>query len=294
MVNRILVIAGATCSGKSRLAIQLAQKLNGEIVSADSATLYQKLDIGTAKPSKQEQVTIPHHMIDILPPQQSYSVFDYITQAKPIVDNLLSQNKTVILCGGTGLYIKSLLYKNSITPYNFDQNIRTHWTQELQSKGKEYVYQYLQQIDIETANKLSPNDTRRVIRAIEIYQTTGQKKSQMIQQDGSKNYTFDFFVLDKDRAELYQDINTRVDQMVNNGLFDEVKSLYSYKDCQSMQSIGYKEVIQFLDGQLSYDDTIQLIKKNTRNYAKRQLTFFRHCSDAIFLTAQNLSQRFAI
>ena len=284
MSKKILIICGATGSGKSSLAINLAKKLNTEIISADSLAIYQDLDIGTAKPSKEEQTEVKHHLIDVVSPFETFSVSDYEDMALPIIDNLLSQGKTPIICGGTGFYINSILYKLSYggTPENVD--VRNKYFELAKTKGPEFVYNELKKIDEETAKKLHQNDLVRVIRALEIYYATGKKKSE---QNDKLNPRYDYtaVTIDHDRETLYSRINERVDVMINNGLIDEVKSLINRgvtKENQCMQGIGYKEVY---DAIIANDFTTlaELIKLNSRHYAKRQITFFKKLENLNYL-----------
>ncbi len=284
MRNKILIICGATGSGKSTLAINLAKKLNTEIISADSLAIYRELDIGTAKPTKEEQAEVKHHLIDVVSPFKTFSVSDYEEMALPIIDELLKKGKTPIICGGTGFYINSILYKLSYggTPENLE--IRNKYFELSKTEGAEYVYNELKKVDEETANKLHKNDLVRVIRALEIYYSTGKKKSE---QKDKLNPRYDYVAvtIDHDRETLYSRINERVDVMLNNGLINEVKSLIDKgvtKDNQCMQGIGYKEVY---DAILSndYSTLSDLIKLNSRHYAKRQITFFKKLENLNYL-----------
>jgi len=294
MDKNIIVLAGPTSSGKSNLAFLIAKKFNSQIISADSSAIYKLLDIGTAKPSLSQREQVVHHMIDIVKPDREFSVYDYISMATPILDNILESGKSAVIVGGTGLYIKALLYQNSIGKYTYDQNIRQELQNMLQQKGKEYLYNMLKELDIDTANKLNSNDTRRVMRAIEIYKITGSKKSVLIRQDGQPKYDFDFFVINKNRQDLYNTINLRVDEMISNGLIDEVYRLLKYRDCQSMRSIGYKELVDYFDGKHTEQEAIELVKKNTRNYAKRQLTYFRQFKDCVWCNCQELMDKYEL
>ena len=284
-MQKALVICGATASGKTSLAVACAKKWNTEIISADSMLVYRGLDIGTAKPNEEEKQGVKHHLIDIVSPMESFSVSDYEKKALPIVENLLQEGKTPIICGGTGFYINALLYKSQFGNIGANEKIRLHYEELAKSNGKEYVHAILKEIDPESAEKLHFNDVKRVIRALEIYDITGKAKSK--QQDVLIP-RFDFLAVSVDfpREELYERINLRVDEMFANGLLEEVQSLLNQgitKDMQCMQGIGYKEVVEGLDAGWCLEEIKELIKKNTRNYAKRQGTFFKRMQNHIYL-----------
>ncbi len=272
----LIIICGATGSGKSNLAIELAKKLNTEIISADSLAIYKQLDIGTAKPTVKELNEVKHHLIDVVSPTETFSVHDYEKLALPIVDNLIKQGKIPIICGGTGFYVNSILYKMGYGGTSENVEVREKFKNLAKTLGNEYVYNELIKVDPETAEKLHPNDLTRVIRALEIYYATGKKKSQ--QQDKAvARYNYKAYCISHPRSVLYDRINKRVDIMLENGLVNEVKSLIDKgitKDNQCMQGIGYKEVY---DAIVSNDFSClsELLKLNSRHYAKRQITFFK-------------------
>ena len=286
---KVLVICGATASGKTSLSLDCAEKLNGEIVSADSMLVYRGLDIGTAKPSMDERRGIPHHMIDVVSPKESFSVSDYEHMALPIVEELLAQGKTPIICGGTGFYINSLLYKSQFGNVGADENIRAKYENLAETHGKEYVHAILHEKDPESAEKLHYNDVKRVIRALEIYDITGKAKS--AQQDKPiPRFDFVSVSIEYSREVLYERINLRVEQMFQNGLVDEVKGLLQdgvTEDMQCMQGIGYKEIAEGLRIGASESEMIELVQKNTRNYAKRQQTFFKRQQNHTFLPPEH-------
>jgi tRNA dimethylallyltransferase len=282
---KVLVICGATASGKTSLSLDCAEKLNGEIISADSMLVYRGLDIGTAKPSLEERRGIPHHLIDILSPNESFSVSDYENAALPIVERLLAEGKTPIICGGTGFYINSLLYKSQFGNIGANEEIRAKYEELARSKGKEFVYEILREKDSESAKKLHFNDVKRVIRALEIYDLTGKPKSEQCDLPIPR---FDFVAVSvaHDRQTLYNRINLRVDQMYENGLLQEVQALLDNgvdMDMQCMQGIGYKEIVDGAKQGLTNEEIKELIKKNTRNYAKRQITFFKRLENHVCL-----------
>lgn len=278
----IIVIGGATAVGKSEIALNLAQKYNGEIVSADSMQIYKGLDIGTAKPSKQEQVLVKHHLIDIVEPNAEFSVEDFKELADKAIENILSRGKLPVVVGGTGFYIKNLLYALPTASGKSDEIRKKYNTLVNEGKGAD-LHKRLQEIDPASADVIHPNDYKRVIRALEIYETTGKARSQF-QSSQEPRYNFKMFVIDRDRAKLYERINKRVDVMIEQGLIGEVRTLLENglitQNSQSMQAIGYKEVVSYLKGNITLNDTIELIKKNTRNYAKRQITFFKSIKEA--------------
>ena len=284
MSGKILIICGATGSGKSSLAIEIAKKLNTEIISADSLAIYQNLDIGTAKPTKAEQATVKHHLIDVVSPFESFSVSDYESSALPIVNDLLRRGKTPIICGGTGFYINSILYKLSYGGIPENLEVRNNFFEMAKREGNIKVYEELLKVDKESAEKLHPNDLVRVIRALEIYYGTGKKKSE--QNDKLlPRFEYTAITIDHSRDVLYSRINNRVDVMLENGLIDEVKSLMDMgvtNENQCMQGIGYKEVYDAILNN-DFSGLPDLLKLNSRHYAKRQITFFKKLENLHYL-----------
>ncbi len=288
---KVLVVCGPTASGKTALSVACAKAFGGEIVSADSLLVYKRLNIGTAKPSLEERAGIPHYMIDVVEPVESFSVSDYEKMALPIVEELLQKGKMPIICGGTGFYINSLLYKSQFGNVGASEEIRAKYEKIASEYGKEYVYEILKEKDGESAKKLHYNDLKRVIRALEIYEITGKAKSE--QQD-SLTPRFDFVAvsLDYPRDQLYNRINLRVDLMFEEGLFEEVQVLLKEgitEEMQCMQGIGYKEVAEGLRLGLTQSEIKELVKKNTRNYAKRQQTFFKRMQNHVYLSPKATS-----
>ena len=248
-MTKALVICGATASGKTSLAVRCAKELNTEIISADSMLVYQGLDIGTAKPSMLERDGVIHHLIDVVSPTDSFSVSDYEDLALPIVERILAQGKTPIICGGTGFYINSLLYKSQFGNAGANEEVRKKYEDLVLEYGKEYVYKILQEKDPKSAEKLHFNDVKRVIRALEIYEVTGKPKSLQCDELTPR---FDFVAVSVDypRDLLYERINLRVEQMFEQGLMEEIKRLLDLgitKEMQCMQGIGYKEVLEGID-----------------------------------------------
>lgn len=288
--NKIIIICGPTASSKSALAIECAKLLDTEIISADSMNVYKGLDIGTAKPSIQEMQGIKHHLIDVVEPIDTFSVFDYREMALPIIDNLLQKNKTPIICGGTGFYINSLLYDLSYGNSTANPEAREYYKALASEKGNEYVYNILLEKDPKTAEKLHFNDSKRVIRALEILDQNIKKSD--IKDDLTPKYDYDAYSIDMPREVLYERINSRVDKMLNNGLVEEVERLINSginENHQCMQGIGYKEVIPYLKNQISLEEMSYQIKLNTRHYAKRQKTFFKKLPKLNYLEFTDLN-----
>lgn len=288
---KVLVICGPTASGKTALSVACAKAFDGEIISADSLLVYKGLNIGTAKPSLEEREGIPHYMIDVVEPTESFSVSDYEREALPLIEKILKKGKTPIICGGTGFYINALLYKSQFGNVGANEEVRRKYEGLAQECGKEYVYEILREKDRESAAKLHYNDLKRVIRALEIYDVTGKPKSE--QQDGMTP-RFDFFALSfgYPRDKLYNRINLRVDQMFERGLVSEVQGLLQCgvtQESQCMQGIGYKEIAEGLQKAWTEEEMKELVKKNTRNYAKRQETFFKRMQNHVILSPQGWS-----
>ena len=282
---KILVVCGPTASGKTSLSVVCAKALNTEIISADSMLVYQGLDIGTAKPNEAEKDGVLHHMIDVVSPKEKFSVSDYEAMALPIVERLLQAGKTPIICGGTGFYINSLLYKSQFGNAGANEEVRMKYERLAEECGKEYVHAILKEKDPQSAEKLHYNDVKRVIRALEIYEVTGQPKS-MQQDELIPRHEFVAVSIDYPREKLYERIELRVDEMFSCGLMGEVRGLIAdgvTQDMQCMQGIGYKEVAEGVALGCSEDEIKELIKKNTRNYAKRQITFFKRMQNHVKL-----------
>lgn len=285
MPQKVLVICGATASGKTRLAVDCALKFNSEIISADSQLIYKDLNIGTAKPTEEEMRGIKHHMIDVVEPTDSFSVSDYSKMALPVLENLLLQGKMPIICGGTGFYINSLLFDLGYGNAAADEKIREKYAEFLKMYGKDALFQKLKEVDPDTANVLHPNDIKRVIRALEIYEVSGNKKS--AQSDSLiPKYEFIAVAINYPREELYERINRRVDKMFKDGLVEEVQGLLYRgvnENCQCMQAIGYKEVVFGLKNYDLQSTMSDIIKQNTRHYAKRQITFFKKMPNLVWV-----------
>lgn len=277
----LLILAGPTAVGKTNISIELAKKLNGEIVSADSMQIYKYMDIGSAKITSEEMQNIPHHLIDIVDPSESFSAAQFKIMAEEAIKNINARGKLPMLVGGTGLYINSLICNYDFTEADKDEEYRAYLNLLAETKGKDYVHNLLKEVDLESYERLYPNDLKRVIRALEVNKLTGKTMSRFLEnqaQNISIPYNIKYFVLTMDRAKLYDRINKRVDLMMENGLIDEVKRLKDMgynPDMQSMKGIGYKEILYYLEGSITLEKAIDMIKQGSRNYAKRQLTWFR-------------------
>ena len=286
---KVLVICGATASGKTALSVACAKAFDGEIISADSLLVYKGLNIGTAKPTLDERAGVPHYMIDVVEPTESFSVSDYEEMALPIVERLLQAGKTPIICGGTGFYINSLLYKSQFGNVGANEELRAEYERLAEEKGKEYVYSILCEKDPESAKKLHYNDLKRVIRALEIYDVTGKAKS--LQQDKPiPRFDFEAVSIDYPREKLYNRINLRVEQMFEQGLINEVQGLLEQgvtEDMQCMQGIGYKEIAEGLRIGATEAEMMEIVKNNTRKYAKRQQTFFKRMQNHTYLVPED-------
>ena len=276
----LFILGGPTAVGKTEISIKLAQKLNGEIISADSMQIYKSMDVGSAKISKEEMRGVPHHLVDIIEPSEDFSVAEFKERAESAIEEITDSKKLPMLVGGTGFYINSLIYNYNFADTNKDEEYREYLTKLAESEGKEYVHSLLKDIDEESYNKLYPNDLKRVIRALEVYKVSGKPMSEFAAEQDILDipYNVYYFVLNMDRQKLYSRINSRVDIMMENNLIDEViklKEMGYNADMQSMKGIGYKEVLYYLNGEISLNEAVEMIKQGSRNYAKRQLTWFR-------------------
>lgn len=281
MAEKILVVTGPTATGKTALSVELAKKLGGEIVSADSMQIYRGMDIGTAKVTKAEMQNIPHHMIDIADPSEDYSVSRYVEEADAAVRGILSRGRLPIVAGGTNLYIDSLIAGLDFAEKAEDAALRESLNKQYDDIGGEAMLEHLRGFDPERAAKLHPADKRRIVRAVEIYILTGETITRHDEETKKRPKRYDAVKIAltfADRAVLYDRINARVDKMVSDGLFDEVKGLLDSglsPESTSMQAIGYKEPAAYFRGEMSRDEAIELIKLSSRRYAKRQLTWLR-------------------
>lgn len=280
MPPKILVIVGPTASGKTRMAVELAQRHNGEVISADSMQIYRTMDIGTAKPTKEEMGGIPHHMIDVADPEEDFSVARYVEMAARCVDDVLERGKLPIVAGGTGLYIDSLLSGRTFAPFSPDSALRGELERELEEKGGQAMLEALAQVDPEAAQRLHPNDHKRIIRALEVYRSTGKTITQHNRETQATPPRYDALTIGlafQDRQAMWRRIDQRVDEMAAAGLEDEVRRLLTSgisPKCTAMQAIGYKEFTQALSGEMTWQEAADVVKLRSRQYAKRQLTWF--------------------
>ena len=275
----VLAIVGPTASGKTALSIKLAKLLNGEIINGDSMQVYKGLDIGTAKITHGEMEGIPHHLLDIKEPTESFSVAEYQQLVREKIAEIRSRGKLPILVGGTGLYVQSVLYDFQFTEDRVDEKVRSGYYDELKQLGPEAMHAKLKLIDPQSAAVIHPNNTRRVVRALEIAEHSDTTKSAETQNQGHEAmYRHVILGLQLDRELLYERINLRVNRMIEQGLVNEAKQLWDreIKDVQAVQAIGYKEIYNYFDNQSSLQEAIEQIKQNSRRYAKRQLTYFRN------------------
>ena len=280
MPPKILVIVGPTASGKTRMAVELAQRHNGEVISADSMQIYRTMDIGTAKPTQEEMGGIPHHMIDVADPEEDFSVARYVEMAARCVDDVLARGKLPIVAGGTGLYIDSLLSGRTFAPFSPDSALRGELERELAEKGGQAMLEALAQVDPEAAQRLHPNDHKRIIRALEVYRSTGKTITQHNRETQAIPPRYNALTIGlafQDRQAMWRRIDQRVDEMVAAGLEDEVRRLLTSgisPKCTAMQAIGYKEFTQALSGEMTWQEATDVVKLRSRQYAKRQLTWF--------------------
>lgn len=287
-MQKVIVICGPTASGKTALSIELAKKVDGEIVSADSMQIYNEMSIGTAKPDEEEMQGIKHYLIGNISPTRRYSVSDYKIDAMNSIKEILQKGKQPIVVGGTGLYVNSLIYGIDYPEIETNLEYRKELEKIADEEGLQYLYKKAEEIDREAMKNISVNDKKRIIRVLEIYKETGKTKTQL-EKESRKNgvpYEYHIFAIDMPREILYDRINKRVDIMIEKGLIKEVENLYrKYGDelCTSLQGIGYKEVIDYLNGKYTKEEMIDKIKMETRRYAKRQLTWFRKIPNIIWL-----------
>lgn len=276
---KVIVICGPTASGKTSLSIALAKQINGEIVSCDSMQIYKYMDIGSAKPTKDEMDGIEHYLIDYILPNERYNVARYKKDAEVAIEDIIKKGKTPIIVGGTGLYLNSLIYGIEYPEIELDEEYRKKLETRVEYEGLETLYQEAVKIDSEAMQTISINDKKRILRVLEIYHATGKTKTQqeIESRKGGIKYDYKIFAIEWPREELYERINLRVDQMVNQGLVKEVENLIKkYPETPTaMQALGYKEIKEYLDGEITKEDSIEKIKQETRRYAKRQLTWFR-------------------
>lgn len=288
MLIPLVVIAGPTASGKTALAIDIAKELGGEIISADSMQIYREMNIGTAKPTAEEMCGVPHHMLDIADPCENFSLWKFARAAHKAINDVYSRGKLPILAGGTGLYTDTIVHNIELSEAGGDNSVREELMKKAHSGGMAELYKKLSETDPESAAKLCEKDVKRVVRALEIYYLTGKTKSENdeISKKSKKIYNYLYFAIETEREILYNRINTRVDEMVKRGLFEEVsdiKNKYGFINTTAMQGIGYREVLYYLRGLVTRTETEELIKRNTRRLAKRQMTWLRKNDEVIWI-----------
>ena len=289
--TKVIAICGPTASGKTALSIELAKKINGEIVSCDSMQIYRYMNIGTAKPDAQEMQGIRHYLLDIVEPNERYSVADYKRDAKKAIKEIIEKGKVPIIVGGTGLYLDSLIYEIEYQNIEFDEEYRKKLEKQVEEIGLETLYEEAKKIDPKAIEKISSNDKKRILRILEIYHATGKNKTEQEKESRKKEVEYDYrvFAINWDREVLYDRINKRVDIMIEQGLIEEVKEILKKYDefPTAMQGLGYKEVVQYLKGEYTKEEMIEKLKMETRRYAKRQLTWFRKSKQIIWLDGEN-------
>ena len=288
---KVIVICGPTASGKTALSIEVAKKINGEIISCDSMQIYKDMNIGTAKPTKEEMGEIKHYLIDYVLPTERYSVAEYKKDAKKAIKEVIEKGKTPIIVGGTGLYVDSLIYEIEYPEIKFDEEYRKKLEKEVEEEGLEKLYEKAKKIDPIAIQKISKTDKKRIQRVLEIYHATGKTKTEqeIISRQKEPEYSYKVYGLLWDRQKLYDRINLRVDIMIEQGLIEEVKTiLKKYSEFPTaMQGLGYKEVVQYLNKEITKEEMIEKIKQETRRYAKRQMTWFRKNKQTIWLNAED-------
>lgn len=292
MKKPLVILTGPTAVGKTALSIQLAREIEGEIISADSMQVYKGMDIGSAKIRSEEMQGIPHYLIDELEPDEEFHVVRFQQMAKAYLQQIWQRGHIPIIVGGTGFYIQALLYDIDFTENKNDDAYRQEMEQLASEKGAEYLHQMLAEVDPRSAQDIHANNVKRVIRALEFYHETGQKISEHNEKERQKTspYNFAYFVLNDDRSRLYQRIDQRIDIMLEEGLVEEVKRLkvkgYT-RDMVSMQGLGYKEILDWMDEEYSYEEAVRILKRDTRHFAKRQLTWFRREGEVTWVDKDN-------
>ena len=287
----LVILAGPTAVGKTALSIKLAKKINGAVISADSMQVYRHMDIGSAKIMPEEMQGITHYMIDELEPDEEFHVVRFTTMAKEYLKEIYAAGKIPIIAGGTGFYIQALLYDIDFTEQQCDEAYRRQLEEQAKEHGAGYLHEMLRKVDPASAEAIHANNVKRVIRALEFYHLSGQKISEHNETERQKQspYNFAYFVLNDERAKLYERIDKRVDAMIEAGLVNEVQKLKDMgcsREMVSMQGLGYKEILAYLDGEYTLEEAVYIIKRETRHFAKRQLTWFKRERDVIWIDKQ--------
>ncbi|MGC4375717.1 tRNA (adenosine(37)-N6)-dimethylallyltransferase MiaA [Fictibacillus sp. Mic-4] len=282
MKEKLVVIVGPTAVGKTKMSVELAKALNGEIISGDSMQIYRGMDIGTAKITHEEMQGIPHYLIDIKDPTEPFSVAEFQERSRKLINEINKRGKVPIIVGGTGLYIRSVTHHYEFSSAGYDENYRAELEAYAKEHGADKLHERLKNIDPESGKRIHPNNIRRVIRALEIHHVTGNTMTEKLNAQETEHVYDDCIIgLTMERELLYERINKRVDEMIRLGLVDEAKRLYDrgVQNCQSVQAIGYKEIYSYLKGEVTLETAIELLKRNSRRYAKRQFTWFKNQMD---------------
>ena len=292
MSTPLIIIAGPTAVGKTAISVELAKRIGGEIISADSMQVYRGMDIGTAKVTPEETQGVPHHLIDILDPSEAFNVMEFRKRVRDAIDEIVARGHVPVLVGGTGFYIQSILYDIEFDPEGGSDEMRRQLEAEMEARGPEEMHSELRRVDPESAEIIHANNKKRVIRALEFYRLTGRKISDHNREmhERTSPYRFLFYVMTMDRAALYARIDYRVDLMMQDGLKEEVKALRDRgitSDMVSMQGLGYRQMFDYLEGICTLDEAVERIKKETRHFAKRQLTWFRREPDAVWIRLED-------
>jgi tRNA dimethylallyltransferase len=290
----LIILTGPTSVGKTALSIALAKNVNGEIISADSMQVYRKMDIGTAKITPEEMDGVPHYLINELEPDEEFNVVKFQQLAKKYMQQIYDRNKIPILVGGTGFYIQAVLYDIDFTENETDTTYRAELEQLLEERGGDYLYELLKETDADSAAAIHPNNSKKVIRALEYARLTGEKISEHNREQRQKSspYQFCYFVLNRDRASLYENINKRVELMLQSGLLDEVKQLKALgytRELVSMQGLGYKELLAYLEDEVTLEEAVEILKRDTRHFAKRQITWFKREKEVIWVNKDDFA-----
>lgn len=292
MKQPLIILTGPTASGKTALSVELAKRIGGEIISADSMQVYRHMDVGSAKVTVEEMDGVPHHLIDVLDPQDSFNVVVFQELAKKAMKKIYANGHIPIVAGGTGFYIQALLYDIDFTENDGDMEYRHRLEELANEQGPEVLHSMLKEVDPPSAEAIHANNVKRVIRALEFYEKTGQRISDHNEEERQKEspYQFAYYVLNMDRAKLYSRIDMRVDKMLEDGLEEEVRNLKRMgctRDMVSMQGLGYKEILDYLNGELSLEEAVYILKRDTRHFAKRQLTWFKREKEVTWLNQED-------
>jgi tRNA dimethylallyltransferase len=295
MKKPLVILTGPTAVGKTELSIELARRIHGEIISADSMQVYRRMDIGSAKITPEEMGGIPHYLIDVLEPTEEFNVVTFQHMAKAAMEEIYAKNHIPIIVGGTGFYIQSILNDISFTETESNTSLREQLEEEARVHGAQWLHDRLREVDEKAAEEIHPNNVKRVIRALEFYRETGGRISEHNQEQKQKQspYNFAYFVLNMDRARLYERIEYRIDKMMEQGLLDEVKRLQAegcHPGMVSMQGLGYKELLAYLQGECTLEEAISILKRDTRRFAKRQLTWFRREQEVCWVEKERFEQ----